>query len=61
MNMTDIAQTEVTRSASKMVLPIVFAVALAHFLNDLIQACLPAIYPLLKTNSVHDKIDNSLK
>ncbi|WP_436913803.1 MFS transporter [Acinetobacter schindleri] len=50
MNMTDIAQTEVTRSASKMVLPIVFAVALAHFLNDLIQACLPAIYPLLKTN-----------
>lgn len=37
-------------TATKMVVPIVFAVALAHFLNDLIQACLPAIYPLLKSD-----------
>jgi MFS transporter, FSR family, fosmidomycin resistance protein len=37
-------------SAPKMVLPIVLAVSLAHFLNDLIQACLPAIYPMLKTS-----------
>ena len=33
---------------SGMVLPIVFAVSLSHFLNDLIQSCLPAIYPMLK-------------
>ncbi|WP_425880199.1 MFS transporter [Acinetobacter sp. TWP2-2-3] len=33
-----------------MVSHIIFAVALAHLLNDLIQAALPAIYPLLKDN-----------
>src|SRR3546814_14487751 len=32
----------------KFVLEIVGAVALAHLLNDLIQAVLPAIYPMLK-------------
>lgn len=32
----------------KMVHHIIFAVAFAHLLNDLIQASLPAIYPLLK-------------
>lgn len=31
-----------------MVVPIVGAAALAHLLNDLIQAVLPAIYPMLK-------------
>lgn len=35
---------------NKMTLHIVFAIALAHCLNDLIQASLPAIYPLLKAN-----------
>lgn len=34
----------------KMIPHIIFAVALAHLLNDLIQAALPAIYPLLKDN-----------
>ncbi|MBE9400329.1 MFS transporter [Acinetobacter albensis] len=34
----------------KMIPQIIFAVALAHLLNDLIQAALPAIYPLLKYN-----------
>lgn len=34
----------------KMIPQIIFAVALAHLLNDLIQAALPAIYPLLKDN-----------
>lgn len=34
----------------KMVHHIIFAVAFAHLLNDLIQASLPAIYPLLKNN-----------
>ncbi|WP_111895702.1 MFS transporter [Acinetobacter sp. MB5] len=33
-----------------MIIKIVGAVALAHLLNDLIQAVLPAIYPMLKTN-----------
>jgi MFS transporter, FSR family, fosmidomycin resistance protein len=42
--------SERSASASGMVLPIVFAVSLSHFLNDLIQACLPAIYPMLKTD-----------
>ncbi len=32
------------------VFPILFAVCFGHFLNDLIQAILPAVYPLLKTN-----------
>ncbi|TCM69259.1 FSR family fosmidomycin resistance protein-like MFS transporter [Acinetobacter calcoaceticus] len=34
----------------KMVVHIVGAVALAHLLNDLIQAVVPAIYPMLKVN-----------
>ncbi|MES2742077.1 MAG: MFS transporter [Pseudomonadota bacterium] len=34
--------------ASATVLPILGAVALVHLLNDLIQAMLPAIYPMLK-------------
>ena len=36
--------------AQHMVVSIICAVAFAHLLNDLIQASLPAIYPLLKTN-----------
>ena len=35
---------------TKLVLPIVSAVAFVHLLNDLIQAVLPAIYPMLKTS-----------
>lgn len=34
----------------KLVLPVVSAVAFVHLLNDLIQAVLPSIYPMLKTN-----------
>ena len=33
-----------------MIIKIVGAVAIAHLLNDLIQAVLPAIYPMLKAN-----------
>lgn len=36
--------------AQAMVIPMIFAVAVAHLLNDLIQASLPAIYPMLKSN-----------
>ncbi|OTG82261.1 MFS transporter [Acinetobacter sp. ANC 4648] len=39
-----------SNSAPKMVGSILGAVALAHLLNDLIQAALPAIYPMLKSN-----------
>jgi len=35
--------------APALVMPIVGAVAFVHLLNDLIQATLPAIYPMLKT------------
>lgn len=34
--------------ASKLVMPIVGAVSFVHLLNDLIQAILPSIYPMLK-------------
>ena len=37
-------------STPKMSVHIVIAIALAHGLHDLIQACLPAIYPMLKLN-----------
>ncbi|MDQ9011422.1 MFS transporter [Acinetobacter gerneri] len=36
--------------AQSMVVSMICAVAVAHLLNDLIQASLPAIYPLLKDN-----------
>lgn len=36
--------------APQLLVPIVAAVAVAHLLNDLIQAILPAIYPMLKVN-----------
>lgn len=35
---------------TKLVLPIVGAVSFVHLLNDLVQAVLPAIYPMLKIN-----------
>ena len=43
-------QTTPEFDATKLVLPIVGAVSFVHLLNDLIQAVLPAIYPMLKTN-----------
>ena len=46
------AQTTTTASqapqTSPLVLRIIGAVALAHLINDLIQAVLPSIYPMLK-------------
>ncbi|MEB3754030.1 MFS transporter [Acinetobacter sp. MD2(2019)] len=54
--MTDLAQIkdgldEIDNQQShKMIIKIVGAVAVAHLLNDLIQAVLPAIYPMLKAN-----------
>lgn len=37
-------------NTSQTVYPILFAISLAHLLNDLIQSVITAIYPVLKTN-----------
>lgn len=39
-----------TNQASPLVLRVIGACALAHLINDLIQAVLPSIYPVLKAN-----------
>ncbi len=44
------AGTTVAGQASPLVMRIIGACALAHLINDLIQAVLPSIYPLLKAN-----------
>src|SRR5690606_10538527 len=38
------------RQASPLVMRVIGACALAHLVNDLIQAVIPAIYPMLKAN-----------
>ena len=43
-----IHESAAPKQPQKMVVSMVAAVALAHLLNDLIQAVLPAIYPMLK-------------
>jgi FSR family fosmidomycin resistance protein-like MFS transporter len=45
-----IASTVANDQPQGMIIKIVGAVAVAHLLNDLIQAVLPAIYPMLKAN-----------
>ncbi|ESK40081.1 hypothetical protein P256_00520 [Acinetobacter nectaris CIP 110549] len=42
--------SQASQNISKMVYHIIFYITFAHLLNDLIQASLPAIYPLLKNN-----------
>ncbi|RQO51430.1 MFS transporter [Pseudomonas sp. KBW05] len=44
------AATTATPHASPLVMRILGACALAHLINDLIQAVLPSIYPMLKAN-----------
>jgi len=52
--MTSVATPSTTASvasqASPLVMRVIGACALAHLINDLIQAVLPAIYPMLKAN-----------
>lgn len=43
-------QSATAQQPQKMVVSMVAAVAVAHLLNDLIQAVLPAIYPMLKAD-----------
>ena len=43
-------EATINEQPQSMIIKVVGAVAVAHLLNDLIQAVLPAIYPMLKTN-----------
>ena len=43
-----VATTPAAAQSSPLVMRIIGAVALAHLINDLIQAVLPSIYPMLK-------------
>ena len=43
-------QAALRSGAANTVLTVLGAISFCHFLNDLIQSLLPAIYPLLKTN-----------
>ena len=45
-----IGEAAINEQPQGMIIKVVGAVAVAHLLNDLIQAVLPAIYPMLKTN-----------
>ncbi len=44
------AAAAVAQQASPLVMRVIGACALAHMINDLIQAVLPSIYPMLKAN-----------
>src|SRR3546814_12961339 len=44
------ASIPATPQSSPLVMRIIGAVALAHLINDLIQAVLPSIYPMLKAS-----------
>ncbi len=47
---TTAATASVASQASPLVMRVIGACALAHLINDLIQAVLPSIYPVLKAN-----------
>ncbi|MCE7950077.1 MAG: MFS transporter [Xanthomonadales bacterium PRO7] len=47
-------QSALRSGAANTVLTVLGAISFCHFLNDLIQSLLPAIYPLLKTQYVLD-------
>jgi FSR family fosmidomycin resistance protein-like MFS transporter len=36
------------QAVRKTVFPVIFAISLAHFLNDMMQSVIPAVYPLIK-------------
>ncbi len=46
--MTDTAMPAQRASAETTVFAIIFAVSFCHFLNDMMQSLLAAIYPMLK-------------
>lgn len=44
------SSASVSSQSSPLVMRVIAACALAHLINDLIQAVLPSIYPMLKAN-----------
>ncbi|MEM8520070.1 MFS transporter [Flavobacterium sp. PL12] len=44
------SQSEVLNNGQQTVYPILFSIAFAHLINDLLQAVIPAAYPVLKEN-----------
>jgi FSR family fosmidomycin resistance protein-like MFS transporter len=48
--MTGTARTEPSSQTSGLVLRILLTISVCHFLNDMIQSLIPAIYPILKTS-----------
>ena len=45
--MTSITAPTITQ---RTIYPILFTIAFTHFINDLLQAVIPSVYPMLKTN-----------
>jgi MFS transporter, FSR family, fosmidomycin resistance protein len=43
-------QSTTTQLAKKTIFPILFTISFTHLLNDMVQAVLPSVYPLIKTN-----------
>jgi MFS transporter, FSR family, fosmidomycin resistance protein len=41
-------ETTPAQSVSKTVFPVLFAISFSHFLNDMMQSVIPAVYPLVK-------------
>jgi FSR family fosmidomycin resistance protein-like MFS transporter len=48
--MTSLARNESPSQAGTLVLRILLTISFCHFLNDMIQSLIPAIYPILKTS-----------
>jgi FSR family fosmidomycin resistance protein-like MFS transporter len=46
----NVSQIDSAVTAQKTVYPVLFSIAFAHLLNDLLQAVIPAAYPILKEN-----------
>src|SRR5436190_12147073 len=42
------AAARMTTAAAATALPVLFALSLSHFLNDMMQQLVPAIYPIIK-------------
>ncbi len=47
---TSVSPSDTTTTVQKTVYPILFSIAFAHLLNDLLQSVIPASYPILKEN-----------
>lgn len=44
----NVDKTVITDNVQKTVYPILFSIAFAHLLNDMLQAVIPSVYPILK-------------